>query len=136
MCENIVERNARELLELRYSSLYANAVEFIRVGPFELIVKTQDGKAWLYDDSEGTVVNLEPDRLNISEESYRLQFGMRLKRLLMTKGISQQDLSNITGISTVMISHYINGKATPSGYNIDKIAMALGCEFTDLVYRY
>lgn len=136
MCENIVERNARELFELRYPSLYRDAVEFVRVGPFELIVKTQDGKAYLYDDSEGTVVQIESALSDISEESFRHQFGIRLKRLLMAKGISQQELSNMTGISTVMISHYINGKAIPNYYSINTIAKVLGCATDDLSYRF
>lgn len=136
MCENIVERNARELLELRYPSLYADAVEFIRIGPFELIVKTRDGRIWLYDDSEGTVINLDPNRSNISEESFGYQFGMRLKRMMVLKNVNQEELSDMTGISRVTISHYINGRTSPTFYNVDKIAMALGCEFTDFVYRY
>lgn len=136
MCDNIVERNARELLELRYPSLYADAIEFIRIGPFELIIKTRDGRIWLYDDSEGTVINLDPNRSSISEESFGYQFGMRLKRMMVLKNVNQEELSDMTGISRVTISHYINGRTSPTFYNVDKIAMALGCEFTDFIYRY
>ena len=42
-------------------------------------------------------------------------------------------LSYKTGISTVTLSKYMNGKTTPSTYNIQKIAQALRCSVTELI---
>ena len=42
-------------------------------------------------------------------------------------GMTYDDLSDVTGISRVTISNYATGKATPSMYNLSKIARALKC---------
>ena len=71
-----------------------------------------------------------------SEAAWRQQFALRLWRTLLSKGMTQLDLSFDADISTGSIASYINGNATPTAYNLIKIARALGCtpeEFARLV---
>ena len=57
----------------------------------------------------------------------------RIKEMLLEKGISQKELSNLTGITESAISHYVNGERVPRGMNLVKIADALGTTTDDLL---
>lgn len=57
----------------------------------------------------------------------------RIKELLTVKGISQKQLSEMTGITESAISHYIKGDRVPRGTNLVKIAKALGTTADDLL---
>ena len=71
----------------------------------------------------------------ISEDEFRRKVGMIIKQMLTDKGMTQKELSLITGISIVSINRYIKGKATMSTYNANKIANAFGCRLRDLSPR-
>ena len=76
---------------------------------------------------------LRNEGAEISEEDWIKDFSMTLKNKVSMSGLTQQDLSNATGISKVSISKYMAGKSVPSHYNMLKIARALNCsvyEFT------
>jgi len=79
--------------------------------------------------------NNENLRINVerNEAGWRHAFANNLAKNMHDKYISQSELSNVTGISSVSLSRYINERATPSGYNLEKIADALGCDITDLI---
>lgn len=69
-----------------------------------------------------------------NDEIMRREFGRRLKTLLELRGMTQNELSEETGISQVSISKYLNGKSDPSLLNVLKIARALDCSLDDLTY--
>ena len=71
----------------------------------------------------------------ISEDEFRRKVGMIIKQMLTDKGMTQKELSLITGISIVSINRYIKGKATMSTYNANKIENAFGCRLSDLSPR-
>ena len=56
----------------------------------------------------------------ISEDEFRRKVGMIIKQMLTDKGMTQKELSLITGISIVSINRYIKGKATMSTYTLIK----------------
>ena len=56
-----------------------------------------------------------------------MTFGENLKELLETFGISQEEISKMTGIHSSSISAYVTGKIKKPRYrNIHKIEKALG----------
>jgi len=55
-----------------------------------------------------------------------------LNEKILVNCISQEELSERTGISQVMISKYLNAKATPSFYRIEQIARVLKCSVSEL----
>ena len=74
---------------------------------------------------------------NMSEDEWRMEYGRRLKSILRDRTIRQEQLADDLKLSRMMISKYINGKATPSAYNASRIAKALNCdtrELTDFSY--
>lgn len=57
----------------------------------------------------------------------KTMFGENLKTLMAERGVSQSELSKMTGIGKPSISQYLSGKNTPSPKNIKTIADALEC---------
>lgn len=121
-------------LEMYFPFVFREMEEMIETDSNSLAVKLQDGSWVLYDDYAKTIRNLPKDINNMTEEECRNEFGKRLYRIMYLKGITQQELSDITGISQPMISAYVSGKVTPSFYKVDKIAKAIGCSADDLRY--
>ena len=105
-----------------------------KTGLYDLTVKLSDGTSVLYDDMQHSIRRLPKDCLKMTETECRREFGMRLRNLMFLKSITQTDLSEKTGISQTTISGYLNGKGTPSFYNVDKIAKALKCSTDDFRY--
>lgn len=95
--------------------------------PDELILILENGDKVLYNDTNNSVRNLPSDIDNMSEYEFKREFGIRLKKLMNKKGITQEELSEITEITRPMISNYIRGKSLPTFYNMDRIAKALDC---------
>ena len=99
-----------------------------------MVVKLKDGSSLVYDDYTNAIRNLPSDDRSMTEKEYRREFGMRLRRIMNLKGMTQEQLSMATGIQQSQLSNYINGKTSPSFYNVDKIARALDCRTDDLRY--
>lgn len=55
-----------------------------------------------------------------------------LKVLLIKKGISQEELSRMMGVSPSAISRYISGETFPRGRNLIKMASALNINVEEL----
>ena len=108
-------------------------VDWYGNGDYEIVVILDDGSKLIYSHSTGTIRFLKNERVDISEEDWIKDFSMTLKHKISMSGLTRQDISDITGISKVSISNYMNGKSMPSHYNMLKIAKALNCsvyEFT------
>lgn len=112
----------------QYGSLAKNIIEWGPLSETELIMKDREGQLWLYDTIDYSVVPyFIRDDLDLEETEWRERFSTRLRHKLRKVGITRNDLSDMTGISTVTLSAYLNAKSTPSVYNLDKIVRALNC---------
>ena len=119
----------------RYYPATASKCEECREeAPGELFARLSDGVCVIYDDLYQTVRRLPSDSNSMTEDECRSEFGKRLNRIMIRKGMTQKELAEETGLQQSQISNYMTGKVTPSFYNADKIAKALGCS-TD-VFRY
>ena len=117
-----------------FPSLSRKMVKFKRLNVRELLVKLDDGSGVVFDMFEHSIRWLPSDSENMTEQQCRKEFGLRLRKIMEIKGMTQDDLANKTGINRVILSNYIRGKNTPSFYRIDKIAKALGCSADDFRY--
>lgn len=100
-----------------------------------IIIKIDDGYNYIYDASDESlnlyIKRLEADEL-LEEAEWRNRFGMRLRSKMKKSRIGQDELSEMTGISRVTLSKYMNGKVTPSAYNLKKLARCLNCYVREL----
>lgn len=129
-----MENKSYERFKALFPYIAKHAVSCRCVGHDEFVVELIDGDTILCDGFEKTFRRLPKDSSRMSEKECRREFGHRLYKIMMLKGVSQNELAFRTGISYVSISNYINGKISPSFYNVDKIAKALGCSTDDLRY--
>ena len=49
------------------------------------------------------------------------------------KGMTQDNLSKLTGIGQPLLSLYTQGKSLPSAQKVSAIAKAIGCSVNDLI---
>lgn len=62
-----------------------------------------------------------------------MTFSKKLKTLRELADMSQRELADRLGLSTVMISQYENGKKMPSRETLTKIATVFGTSVSDLL---
>ncbi len=105
-------------------------------GQMEMIIKLRDGSRWRYDYRLKILSRL-PSRARINrympEEEWRERFAEKLRRRIFVRGLTQDELSEMTGIPRISLSKYMNGHTTPSGYNIERLCLALDCPASELV---
>lgn len=58
-------------------------------------------------------------------EDYKQDFARRLRVVMTLRNVTRNELSRLTGISTVTLSNYRNGKSLPSAANAVKLSNAL-----------
>ena len=125
---------ALDNLKTMYPFLYKQMIDYEAINDFDIHIKLRDGSTVLYDDFDKSFRQLPESCIDLTEEQCRREFGSRLYRIMQRKCMTQEELSACTGIHQTIISKYINGKHTPSFYNVDKIAKALGCSVDELRY--
>lgn len=125
-----------EMFTNEHWSIADRVVDWYPCGQYKLAIKLDDDVQYEYDWTTKALIKLSDteDEMARTEEDWRNIFSRRLIRKLYTSGISQLRLSELTDISPVMINRYIKGLATPSGYNLQKIARALSCSIDELIY--
>lgn len=123
-----------ENMQSYYPFLSERMASYKKVGPYELIVKTNDSETILYDDVNHSIRRLPRDSNNMTEQEVSVEFRQRLRRLMTQQGVSQLELSELTGIPQSTISNYLTGKFLPGFYNMDKIAKALKCSIDEFRY--
>lgn len=126
------ERIVKEI-ELYFPYIYSDMKECRGIGYHEWLIELFDGERIIYDDFEKTIRNIHGD--DIDEQTCRNEFGIRMRKIMWSKGILQEDLAEMTGIQRTQLSNYMNGKNSPSYYNAGKIAKALDCSLDDFRYK-
>jgi DNA-binding Xre family transcriptional regulator len=116
-----------------FPSIAKQAVSHYHISDIELIIKLENGEVFSYENINKSL-RILPDSNSLTEEECRREFAIRLKLMMVVRGMSQTKLSEATGIQQHLISDYTNGKRAPSLYNLDKIAKALNCSLDELRY--
>lgn len=129
--------NKRYLIErftMHYPNWAARAVSYRQENDWDLRVEMDDGKLFIFNALDNGTRYIEQDFKHMTEERYLQELGTRLRYIMWSKGITQAELSNRTGISQPSISAYVKGRVSPTLYTLDKIVRALGCSMDDLRY--
>lgn len=122
-------------IEAYFPSFRKMMVEYEIVSNYEMIVVLNDGMRFTFDYIDKTMRRLPAKTNNPDEDDFKREFGIRLKKLMYRKGLTQNELAEKTGIPQPQISNYIVGKNSPSFFRVEKIAKALGCSLDELRYR-
>lgn len=120
--------------ELHFPIDYAKIVSYKIVD--ELVyAELSDGYVVRYDDLDNSIRVVKRAGEDSTEKQVRIEFSQRLNNRLRRLGITQGELAEMTGLSEVIISRYMNHKASPSYMALIKISKALDCSIDDLTYR-
>lgn len=126
-----------EQYKLWFPGLYEQTVECMPSGRYCILAYLDDGTAFEFNSLDNTVRNvtklyIRDTRDALDEESWRKEFGHKLRRAIADRGINQDKLSELLGISRQMLTRYVRGTSTPSGYNISRLAEVLNCDVREL----
>lgn len=129
-----VNQELIESYKLYCPFLYKDTVDIREIDGWTIMATLEDGTRYLYYSDTNIFSKLPNDPEDMTEDECRKEFSRRISRIMLYKGITQKILSERTGIPQSRISDYITGKRSPSFYNVDKIAKALGCSMDRLRY--
>lgn len=122
----------------------ATVVDWYPSGYSEITITMSDGMMYVYNLIGSSITPIRNkrgieghcDEISRDEGAWRKNFSKRLVIKMKKRGVNQERLSNLTGISTVTLSKYMNGLASPSGYNLERLSRALGCSINELTSAY
>lgn len=134
----IMDEKVVESYKMWFPNFYERTTDYHIIGYSLLLVTLKDGTKLEYCSLDNSICDVtkfyNPEFTeNISESEWRKMFGHRLKVLLHDRNIKHETLAEMLNISKVMVSKYINGTATPSSFNMRRIAKYLGCIASDLI---
>lgn len=112
-----------------------DVVDYRPKGEHGLRLTLREGSQYDYNSTTRTVRRVDDRPMydgEFNEEQWRMIFADRLNELMGLRGYSQHTLAASTGLGKGSIYNYVNGKATPSGYALAKIARALDCTVAEL----
>ena len=130
--ETIVKHYARW-----YPSFYESTVECIPSGRYCILATLKDGSVVEFNSLDNTIRDVTKfyDRdtsVSFDEETWRKEFGHKLRKAITSKGVNQDKLADALGISRQMLTRYVRGTSTPSGYNLSRLAEVLECDVREL----
>lgn len=133
----MIDENLLHNFELDYPEIYYSDVDdIVESDDLELTVTTKNGKRYIYDGLTKGLRQLPSRFEDVNDYIFKREFGIRLRRKMMLKGITQQMLSKMIGISQSAISNYLTGKNSPTLYMAEKLSRALECSIQDLYLKY
>lgn len=127
------EKSYREF-KLQFPVVAEKVIKVIECTDYLVIAKLNDDTYVEYDVMNETLRNLYNDPDNMSDERWCYEFGRKLKAMMWRKGLRQEDLAKLSGLSQGMISGYIRGTSKPSVPSLYKIAKALKCSANEFIY--
>lgn len=68
----------------------------------------------------------------MTDEQWTSEFAKKLRCKMDICGISQRELSKLSGVSEPTISRYLTGECPPKFLNVTKIAKALNASILEL----
>lgn len=126
-----------ESYKVWYPSLYRRTKECRPSGRFCILVTLDDDTKMEFNSFDHTIRDVSnlydrnPEN-GLDESAWRKEFGHKLRRVIEEKGINQEQLSGMIGISRQMLSRYVRGTSTPSGYVLTRLSEILGCDVREL----
>ena len=119
-----------ENFKLYFPSIEKGCISWEQTDLFELEIHNKDGSIDIYNDMNHS---LGPKIDTSTDTGWRKEFARRLRKKIAMKGITQDNLSKLTGIGQPLLSLYTQGKSLPSAQKVSSLAKALNCSVNDLI---
>ena len=128
------QETAYAILDKDAPYITKNAIDYKLMSFNQMLVYLKDGTRVIYDIREGLIRNAPADPDNLTDDEFAREFSINLRAMLRIRGITQNKLSAVTGITPALISHYVTRQAVPGAISLYKLAKALDCDIADLLY--
>ena len=128
--EYVMDGYLYENFKLYFPSIEKGCISWKQTDLFELEIHNKDGSIDIYNDMNHS---LGPKIDTSTDTGWRKEFARRLRKKIAMKGITQDNLSKLTGIGQPLLSLYTQGKSLPSAQKVSALAKALGCSANDLI---
>ena len=128
--ECVMDGYLYENFKLYFPSIEKGCISWKQTDLFELEIHNKDGSIDIYNDMNHS---LGPKIDTSTDAGWRKEFVRRLRKKITMKGITQDNLSKLTGIGQPLLSLYTQGKSLPSAQKVSALAKALGCSVNDLI---
>lgn len=120
--------------EVLFPSYAKDVVDWYPSGRMEIVIRLESGDKYIYDHTTKSLYSTGQTTItDVTEDEWKEDFAKLLSKAMRVKNMSQCELSELSGISQVTISNYVNGKRSPSVYIIAKLASALQCSVYELI---
>lgn len=119
-----------ENFKLYFPLIEKGCVSWKQTDLFELEIHNKDGSIDIYNDMNHS---LGPKIDTSTDAGWKKEFARRLRKKIAMKGITQDNLSKLTGIGQPLLSLYTQGKSLPSAQKVSSLAKALNCSVNDLI---
>ena len=119
-----------ENFKLYFPMIEKHCIGWRQTDKFELEIDDEDGYVYIYNDMDHSLGR----KIDTSKDiGWRKEFARRLRKKMAMKGITQANISRLTGIGQPLLSFYTQGKSLPSAQKVSALAKALDCSVTDLI---
>ena len=119
-----------ENFKLYFPLIEKGCISWKQTDLFELEIHNKDGSIDIYDDMNHS---LGPKIDTSTDAGWKKEFARRLRKKIAMRGITQTNISELTGISQPLLSLYVQGKSLPSAQKVSSLAKALNCSVNDLI---
>ena len=128
--ERVMGEYLYENFKLYFPSIEKGCISWEQTDLFELEIHNKDGSIDIYNDMNHS---LGPKIDTSTDSGWRKEFARRLRKKMAMRGLTQNCLCEITGISQQLLSLYTKGKTLPSVQKASALAKALNCSVNDLI---
>ena len=119
-----------ENFKLYFPSIEKGCISWEQTDLFELEIHNKDGSIDIYNDMNHS---LGPKIDTSTDTGWRKEFERRLRKKMAMKGITQDNLSKLTGIGQPLLSLYTQGNSRPDAQKGSDIAKDNGCAVNNLI---
>lgn len=116
-----------------YPDLYAQAVDWWPSGRLSITVKMGDGMLFEFNAVDHTIRRVRSDDYKKNADILRKEIGHNLQKVILSRGISQNEIAERTGLTPAMLSRYIHGTSMPGIDKVYSLASVLGCRVIDIL---
>ena len=119
-----------ENFKLYFPMIEKHCIGWRQTDKFELEIDDEDSYVYIYNDMDHSLGR----KIDTSKDiGWRKEFARRLRKKIAMKGITQANISRLTGIGQPLLSFYTQGKSLPSAQKVSALAKALDCSVNDLI---
>lgn len=125
-----MDEHLYEDFKLYFPGFEKRCISWRRTDVFELEIDDKDGSIYIYNGMDHSI---GPKFDTSTDIGWKKEFARRLRKQIAMRGLTQNCIGEMTGISQQLLSLYTKGKTLPSVQKVSALSKALNCSVNDLI---